>query len=233
MSISVRAAHEPCGCGDQGLPPPRRGGCRDQAALRDAREHHLLVVRQPGVSDDEQVVREPLRQCRRCSPVPTRTQSKVYVSNSRPDGIHRRRQIVFHMDHVFYHAADGMYFLRHRYPQIRHGFEVPQRTSYARLPDALRDRTRGIKIPIASTTPAITRAGRTPKERHPNRRARGSRWCGRSGDRQFAVALAADDGGLRGRRTDDRRQLIKDLWILPPPSIATSPMFTAGRRAIS
>jgi alpha-ketoglutarate-dependent taurine dioxygenase len=121
-------------------------------ALRRAfAAHKLLVVRQPEVSDDEQLrfarlfgeVR--IRYARRNEDKQTLIQ---YVSNARPDGILGDGEIVFHMDHTFYDVPLTAIIL--------YGVEIPKsgtatkfrnaNTLYLRLPPELRERARGVRV---------------------------------------------------------------------------------------
>src|SRR5690349_12188879 len=73
-----------------------------RAAFRD---HHLLLVRQPGLNDEEQLRfartfgEVSIRYAR---PNEERQSLTQYVSNTRADGILGDGEIVFHQDHVFY-----------------------------------------------------------------------------------------------------------------------------------
>jgi taurine dioxygenase len=121
-------------------------------ALRRAfREHHLLLVRQAGVSDDDQI-----RFARIFGEIRIRyargnedKQSLIqYVSNARPDGILGDGEIVFHIDHTFYDVPLTAIML--------YGIEIPEsgtatkfrnaHTLYQRLPPELRERTKGVKV---------------------------------------------------------------------------------------
>ena len=120
--------------------------------LRDAfRKHHLLVVRQPGATDEDQIRfarvfgEISIRYSRANENTASQTQ---YVSNARPDGILGDGEIVFHMDHVFYDTPLTAIAL--------YGIDIPKSGSatkfrsaqalYEQLPDALRERARDVKI---------------------------------------------------------------------------------------
>jgi len=152
MSISFEPLAPHVGAEIKGYDLRDEADAATKQALRDAfREHHLLVVRQPGVTDEEQVRFAGIfgNVSVRYSRANENVQSKVqYVSNSRPDGILGDGEIVFHMDHVFYPVPLTAILL--------YGIDIPKSGTatkfrnahelYARLPDALRDRTHDIKV---------------------------------------------------------------------------------------
>ncbi|MCW5770166.1 MAG: TauD/TfdA family dioxygenase [Rhodospirillaceae bacterium] len=152
MAIEIVPLTEHVGAEVKGLDLHVEQDDDTKALLRRAfRDHHLLLVRQPGATDDDQI-----RFARifgeisiRYSRANENTSSLVqYVSNARPDGILGDGEIVFHMDHVFYPVPLTAIAL--------YGIEIPPsgtatkfrnaHTLYERLPDALRQRVQGIKI---------------------------------------------------------------------------------------
>jgi taurine dioxygenase len=121
------------------------------AAVRQAfRDHHLLLVRQRGVSDDDQLRFARLFgevKLRRPRPNEDPNNATQYVSNTRHDGILGQGEIVFHQDHLFYDSPLKAIAL--------YGVQIPQSgsatkfrnasTLLADLPAGLADRARSVR----------------------------------------------------------------------------------------
>jgi alpha-ketoglutarate-dependent taurine dioxygenase len=123
----------------------------DPGALREAfRDHGLLLIRQPGLSAEDQI-----RFARVFGEVQIRGRYSVqpdnalvqHVSNARADGILGDGEIDFHQDHLFYEQPLKALIL--------YGIEIPPSGSvtkfrsaaavYERLPTALRARAERVK----------------------------------------------------------------------------------------
>ncbi len=204
-------------------------------ALRDAfREHHLIVVRQPGVSDDEQVrfARIFGEIAVRYSRANENTQAKVqYVSNSRPDGILGDGEIVFHMDHVFYETPLTAILL--------YGIDIPQSGTatkfrnahelYARLPDALRERARKLKILHLFNYGGDHTGWQDPDEASPDspRAWQPLVWTNPETGEEALWLSPLTTVGFDGIALGEGRRLIEELWAF---AATVDPEFTYVHR---
>jgi alpha-ketoglutarate-dependent taurine dioxygenase len=113
-------------------------------------KHHLLLVRDPNVSEDEQArfgeVFGEIKIRHRYANVGEQKKTQ-YVSNSRSDGILGDGEIHYHQDHTFYEKPLSAIIL--------YGVEVPKSGSatkfrksgsiYDKLPGEMRDKAEGVK----------------------------------------------------------------------------------------
>lgn len=152
MSIRVQPLSEHVGALIEGLDLRQVADAATEAALRDAfSRHHLLLIRQTGVSDADQVRfaqlfgKISLRHVRENESREALTQ---FVSNTRPDGILGDGEIVFHQDHTFYNPPLGAIIL--------YGVQIPPSGSatkfrnaqslFEELPADLRERARRVRV---------------------------------------------------------------------------------------
>lgn len=134
-----------------GYDPRTAADAATVAALCDAlRKHHLLLIRQEGVSDEDQIrfgnlfgevkVRRPRQNESADNPT-------QYVSNRRAEGILGEGEIVFHQDHMFFeHPVKAI---------VLYGIAIPStgsatkfrnaHTVFANLAPELQQRARGVR----------------------------------------------------------------------------------------
>lgn len=174
MSLEVRPLTDHVGAEITGFDLRRPADPTTADRLRAAfRDHHLLLVRQPGISDEDQrrfarIFGEiSIRYMRTNENRETQTQ---YVSNTRTDGILGDGEIVFHQDHVFYEKPLTAIIL--------YAIEIPKSGSATKfrnahtmldaLPKQLQDRAREIKVLHLFNYQGDYRAWQDPAEAPPD-----------------------------------------------------------------
>ena len=189
-------------------------------ALRAAfRDHHLLVVRQPGATDEDQV-----RFARIFGEISVRysrtnedKKSVVqYVSNSRPDGILGDGEIVFHQDHVFYETPLTAIIL--------YGIDIPKsgtatkfrnaHSLYANLSPALRERARKVKILHLFNYQGDHTGWQDPDKAPPDspRAWQPLVWTNPQTVKQALWLSPLSTVGFEGVSLEEGRKLIDELW---------------------
>jgi taurine dioxygenase len=189
-------------------------------ALREAfRDNFLLLVRQPGVSAEEQarfaqVFGEiVIRGKYQTKPEDELTQ---YVSNNRADGILGNGEIEFHQDHVFYETPLSAIIL--------YGVEIPPSGSATKfrntnallqiLPGELRRRAEGVKCLHLYDYQGDYTKWQDPTKASPDspRAWHPMIWTNPETGKEALWAMRASLVGFEGIGYDEGWKLVEDIW---------------------
>jgi alpha-ketoglutarate-dependent taurine dioxygenase len=192
----------------------------DAAELRTAfAKHHLLVIRDPQVSEDEQSafgeVFGEIKIRHRYANVDDSTRTQ-YVSNARKDGILGDGEIHYHQDHTFYEKPLSAIIL--------YGVQVPPSGSATKfrksgaildkLPADLRERAEGVKC-----LHLYNYAGDFTKWQDPSKAPADSPrawqpliWTNPKTGEAALWAIPISTVAFEGISEESGRQLIDDIW---------------------